>query len=591
LYNNNNKNKNKNMKIELPFDFIEDLKKTDEWEFLNDIGVFQFDWMDRNNRKNIVVDTILHQGISIELLSKLRTELESSILNKTYSFPIGKFEEQKYKTFCKKLDWHLKNADNSDKVVSFGTIKDIPAALETWFLQKSVLPTFLIETDFNQQPYLLTGCTFTPKTKYVEQAYTTLTFKGIRLGSVEVKTFNVKSIHQLTKNQLAKKVTIEEFFEHLDIQLFSLEDEEYLEKVKVVEEKFDEIGTVYDISEMEFITSRNYGKSYQYVNTTNRNISPIVVVDTKTYVEDNSSSTSRRTNQSFLAIPFGKENEIKLPTHTIIAGFHLESHSWVRFDVNSMKPHVFAGPQLMDKLIINEQDKYLVNMLINQSKLELEDIVAGKQGGSLVLATGLPGTGKTLTAQVLSESIGLPLYTVQCSQLGLKPDTIEQKLETVLQNAERWNAVLQIDEADVYIRERGLDLQHNAIVGSFLRMLEKANCILFMTSNIDSIDDAIKSRATALIRYKLPDFEKLIKIFNVLKNQFKVEFGFEPENLFVSENEDDDCYKTVELYNQTKPYSGRDIKSFMKLAKMQIEHLQVEKLSLQDAKMILTYIK
>ena len=579
------------MKIELPFDFIDDLKKTDEWEFLNDIGVFQFDWTDRNHRKNIVVDTILHQGISIELLSKLRSELESSILNNTYSFPIGKFEEQKYKTFCKKLDWHLKNADNSDKVVSFGTIKDIPAALETWFLQKSVLPTFLIETDFNQQPYLLTGCTFTPKTKHVEQAYTTLTFQGIRLGSVESKTFTIKNIVQLTRNLSKKKVTIEELFELLDIQLFSLEDEEYLEKVKIVEEKFNEIGTVYDISEMEVINSRNYGKSYQYVNTTNRNISPIVVVDTKKYVEDNSSSSSRRTNQSFLAIPFGKENEVKLPTHTIIAGFHLESHNWVRFDVNSMKPHVFAGPQLMDKLIINEQDKYLVNMLINQSKLELEDIVAGKQGGSLVLATGLPGTGKTLTAQVLSESIGLPLYTVQCSQLGLSPDTIEMKLETVLQNAERWNAVLQIDEADVYIRERGLDLHHNAIVGSFLRMLEKANCILFMTSNIDSIDDAIKSRATALIRYQLPDFAKLLKIFDVLKNQFKVEFEFEPEKLFISENEDDDCYKTVELYNQNKQYSGRDIKSFMKLAKMQIEHLQVEKLSLKDAKMILTYIK
>ena len=47
------------------------------------------------------------------------------------------------------------------------------------------------------------------------------------------------------------------------------------------------------------------------------------------------------------------------------------------------------------------------------------DIVKGKSNGVIICSMGLPGVGKTLTAEVYSEKIKRPLYTVQASQLGL----------------------------------------------------------------------------------------------------------------------------------------------------------------------------
>lgn len=58
------------------------------------------------------------------------------------------------------------------------------------------------------------------------------------------------------------------------------------------------------------------------------------------------------------------------------------------------------------------------------------------------------------------------------------------------------NAVLLIDEADVFLERRTLhDLQRNALVAVFLRLLEYYTGILFLTTNrVASFDDAFRSR-------------------------------------------------------------------------------------------------
>jgi SpoVK/Ycf46/Vps4 family AAA+-type ATPase len=126
----------------------------------------------------------------------------------------------------------------------------------------------------------------------------------------------------------------------------------------------------------------------------------------------------------------------------------------------------------------------------------------------------------------------------------------------VLNRAQRWKAILLIDEADVYVHERGNDIQQNAIVGVFLRVLEYYRGILFMTSNRETvIDDAIMSRATAWIRYDLPDRERAVAIWRVLSNQYKAGL------------KDVDFAKLVEM-DKFKAISGRSIKNLLKLAKL-----------------------
>lgn len=245
---------------------------------------------------------------------------------------------------------------------------------------------------------------------------------------------------------------------------------------------------------------------------------------------------------------------VDLPLQPYIKVFDLKKHVFLEIHVANLTEYVY-DETLFDKLIIPEDRKELVEMLVSGAEMELEDIVKGKTGGKIVISTGPPGTGKTLTAEVFSERVKRPLYCVQCSQLGTDEEALEKELRTVLGRAERWKAILLIDEADVYVHSRGNDIQQNAIVGVFLRILEYYRGILFLTSNRETvIDDAIMSRATAWLHYDLPGVDAASRIWLVLATQYGVKL---------------DPVQIKALASEKFPaVSGRSIKNLLKLAKM-----------------------
>jgi len=255
--------------------------------------------------------------------------------------------------------------------------------------------------------------------------------------------------------------------------------------------------------------------------------------------------------------------EVMLPLHPYLYCFDLDTHSWINLHAANLQPYDW-DKTLLQKLILPQEQKDLLQILISSSGHSIEDIVRGKMSGVIVLATGAPGTGKTLTAEVFSEYIEKPLYNVQCSQLGLSVDTIESNLQEILQRASRWGAVLLIDESDVYIRNRGEDITQNAIVGVFLRLLEYYRGVLFMTSNRGNIvDDAILSRATAWIQYQLPSAELLATIWSVLCRQYRVELKTK---------------EIAQLVKELPNISGRSVRNILKLATM----LKKEKATVAD---------
>ena len=217
------------------------------------------------------------------------------------------------------------------------------------------------------------------------------------------------------------------------------------------------------------------------------------------------------------------ETQVEVPVQPYLKMFDLKKHRFITVHTNNISPWDYVQ-DLLSKLVLAEDRKDLIRILIDTSAELHEDIIQGKTGGTIVTATGAPGTGKTLTAEVFAEEMKRPLYVVQCSQLGTEPDELEKKLEIVLNRATRWKAILLLDEADVYVHERGDDINQNAIVGVFLRVLEYYRGILFMTSNRDVvIDDAILSRATAHIRYILPADEACLgEVWDVLCAQYEV---------------------------------------------------------------------
>lgn len=311
-----------------------------------------------------------------------------------------------------------------------------------------------------------------------------------------------------------------------DVQL-----DRYGEKTRVVVDVFNESGK-------ERNTRQNvYVNSYYWANA--KSIGNRYDEDTD---EDNTPIDEYSTLERI---------EPEVPVHPWIVVFHLGKHLRLRAHVAQLEEYIY-DQQLDEKLVLPKDQKQLVELLIDTKGGAFQDIVQGKSGGAVVLLSGEPGTGKTLTAEVYAESEQRALYSVQCSQLGINPETLEKSLMVAFDRARRWNAVMLLDEADVYVHERGNSMTQNAIVGVFLRVLEYQGTILFLTTNRpDDVDDAIASRCIARLHYTAPDAVDAARIWQVLVGT---------SGMVMS---DDTIAKVV----QANPgMTGRDIKNILKLA-------------------------
>ncbi|MFC3606384.1 ATP-binding protein [Stutzerimonas tarimensis] len=257
-------------------------------------------------------------------------------------------------------------------------------------------------------------------------------------------------------------------------------------------------------------------------------------------------------------IPAGTFSE--LPVHAYILMFHLELHHHLWVHVDDMQPYEYQ-PDLKQKLILPPEQTDLIDILTAEMDVLMDDIVEGKSGGTTVLCAGPPGVGKTLTAEVYSEIIKRPLYRVHSGQLGLSVAEMEQTLKATLTRAQRWGAVMLIDEADVYIKRRDDNITANAVVGVFLRVLEYFNGLLFLTTNrVDDIDEAVISRCIALIRYHPPGVEDRRRIWRVMTEQF----GLQVEPALLD--------RLAVIFPEA---SGRDIKGLSKLVSKYCNHKSV----------------
>lgn len=247
----------------------------------------------------------------------------------------------------------------------------------------------------------------------------------------------------------------------------------------------------------------------------------------------------------------------QLPLHPYVLMFHLDLHHYLWVHVEDMTPYAYQ-PALKQKLVLPPEQTDLIDILTAEMDVLMDDIIAGKSGGTTVLCAGPAGVGKTLTAEVYSEIIRRPLYRVHSGQLGLNVAAMETALKDVLTRAQRWGAVMLIDEADVYIKRRDDNIAMNAVVGVFLRVLEYFNGLLFLTTNrVDDIDEAIVSRCIALIRYEPPDLAARARIWQVMAAQFALGI---------------DQALTDELAALFPAATGRDIKGLSKLAAKYCRH-------------------
>ncbi len=92
---------------------------------------------------------------------------------------------------------------------------------------------------------------------------------------------------------------------------------------------------------------------------------------------------------------------------------------------------------------------------------------------------------------------------VCAGDLGTDAQLLEKRLAGILSLVCRWNAILLLDEADVFLECRSrYRLEYNALISVFLRQLEYSQGLIFLTTNrVTIIDEAIQNRIHLGLKY------------------------------------------------------------------------------------------
>ncbi|KAJ6623166.1 P-loop containing nucleoside triphosphate hydrolase protein [Mycena sp. CBHHK59/15] len=189
----------------------------------------------------------------------------------------------------------------------------------------------------------------------------------------------------------------------------------------------------------------------------------------------------------------------------VAVGFCFGAKTWGGFAMDRLGDIVWSD-EAFRSLVLGSKQKMLVHSLVKSHTARsalFDDVIKGKGKGLIGLFSGSPGCGKTLTAEAVAEVTHRPLYVVSAGELGTKPEELDERLTRILELAQTWNAVLLLDEAEVFLQQRNtMDVTRNALVSIFLRQLEYYQGILILTTNlIAQCDAAFESRIHFSIHY------------------------------------------------------------------------------------------
>lgn len=225
----------------------------------------------------------------------------------------------------------------------------------------------------------------------------------------------------------------------------------------------------------------------------------------------------RDDNQTKGAPDYKVEEKDLWKCYPYVFGFSFRAKRWGKMTVEDLSPIAWRDKSF-DQLVLPDDEKKMVRALVEHNDGSFSDIIEGKGGGCIFLLHGPPGQGKTLTAETIAELLKRPLYAISVGELGVTPDQLEERLRVILDVATVWNAVILLDEADIYLEARDEhDIMRNAMVGVFLRLLEYHHGVLFLTTNrVKNIDSAFYSRISVALSFGKGDETKREQIWTNL---------------------------------------------------------------------------
>ncbi|WP_167859703.1 ATP-binding protein [Paenibacillus cymbidii] len=172
-----------------------------------------------------------------------------------------------------------------------------------------------------------------------------------------------------------------------------------------------------------------------------------------------------------------------------------------------------------DDIVLPDEQKSQLRAAVNQIKLR--SVVYGDWGfdrklaygkGLSMLFAGPPGTGKTMSAQVVASELQLEIYRIDLSQVISKYiGETEKNLHEIFTEAQLSNAILFFDETDALFGKRSEvkdshDKYANVEIAYLLQKMEEYQGISVMATNLlQNIDEAFMRRISYIIRYPFPD--------------------------------------------------------------------------------------
>lgn len=151
------------------------------------------------------------------------------------------------------------------------------------------------------------------------------------------------------------------------------------------------------------------------------------------------------------------------------------------------------------------------------------DQVIEKGKGTIVLFCGPPGTGKTMTAEAMAQSLGKQLFIADYAQLESKwIGETEKNIVSTFRDAVAADAVLLLDEADAILSSR-LDGGHyndrayNRQVSVLLTELEAFEGFCILTTNrVVTLDEGLARRVSASFTFSVPGPRERLQIWRNL---------------------------------------------------------------------------
>ncbi|TID13401.1 P-loop containing nucleoside triphosphate hydrolase protein [Venturia nashicola] len=130
-----------------------------------------------------------------------------------------------------------------------------------------------------------------------------------------------------------------------------------------------------------------------------------------------------------------------------VNGYSLELKEWCKFFVEHLSPVEWQSDP-MNALILPEAQRRLIKSLVTSHRYPnaARDEASLKGKGLIMLLHGTPGSGKTLTAELVAEQTHRPLLKLSTGELGSWEERISHELKKLLTYASIWRAIVLIDE-------------------------------------------------------------------------------------------------------------------------------------------------